>query len=128
MNFLQYLHALAAQHPNGATAATPVDLAAQIENPLWPYWVAITTMATVITALFGLLMKSNRDRTVDARDHAEETKQANKAFLEATEERSKRVSEEFSKKDKALLDTSVEFAKLMERVANELARMNDGGR
>ena len=106
-------------------ASQPGTDVVSTDHPDWPYITAIVALAGVTATLFGLLMKSTRDRQTDAKSHAEEIKGLNKGFNEAMEERSKRVSEEFAKKDKAILETSVEFARLMERVANELKAMND---
>lgn len=111
------------------TAAQPAaDVVNGTDHHDWPYWVAIGALSSALVTVFGLLMKSYRDRTQDQKDHAEDVKLLNKGFQEAAEARSKRVAEEFAKKDKAILEVSVDFAKLMERVAAELKAMNESGR
>lgn len=116
MGFLELLLQLAAQPAADVVSTDHAD---------WPFITAIVALAGVVATLFGLLMKSNRDRQADAKAHAEEIKALNKTHNEVLEERSKRVSEEFAKKDRAILEVSVDFAKLMERVAGELKTMND---
>lgn len=82
-------------------------------------------MSTALTTVFGLLMKSTKEHNLASRNHAEEIKSLNKGYNEANDERAKRIAEEFAKKDKALLETSVEFAKIMERTAADLSRIGD---
>lgn len=84
------------------------------DSHLWPYFTAIAALCTVVVALFGLLMKSWKEKEQIYLD-----------FRKADEEKSKRVAEEFEKKDKALLSVSTELATLMERVGNELKQLND---
>jgi hypothetical protein len=99
------------------TQQIPVDT----EHPLWPYYAAIFVLATTVSFLFGLLMKQGSKFSARLEEIHENR-------LKMDEERSKRIHEEFEKKDKAILETSVEFARLMERVAAELAGLNDRDR
>lgn len=105
---LSYLFPLAAQ----------VDPQVPTDHPLWPYWVAIGALSTAVATLFGVVMRQNSN-------FAAKLEETHETHRKMAEERSRRISEEFSKKDKAILDTSVEFARLMERVAQELATLND---
>jgi hypothetical protein len=100
------------------------EIAGQIppdpSDPAWPYWVAIGALSTAVSALFGLLQR-NSGRHEKRLDELHET------HRKADQEFRARVQEEMAAKDKAILEASVEFAKLMERVANELRDLNRGG-
>jgi len=96
------------------TTQIPIDT----EHHLWPYYTAIAVLATTVSFLFGLLMKQSSK-------FSSRLEEIHENRLKMDEERSKRISEEFEKKDKAILETSVEFARLMERVAAEIAALND---
>lgn len=96
------------------TAQVPTDAA-----QLWPWLVGI--LGGVVASLFALLLRSYDQATkrVDA---------VTELWRKADEERTRRITEEFAKKDAAILETSTEFARLMERVAHELRELNDRGR
>lgn len=121
MTYLIYIATeIAAQVSSFASGASSSQ-----NHPSWPYSVAIGALSTALITLFGLLMKANKDLNAASRSHAEEIKSLNKRYNEANDERAKRIAEEFAKKDKALLETSVEFAKIMERTAADLSRIGD---
>ena len=111
-----FLNQLAAQAADGSKV--PVD------QPDWHYWVAIGTLSGVVATLFGILMKTVKSQRDDEKAHRDELKQLHKGYTEAAEEKAKRTAEEFARKDKTILDTSVEFAKLMEQVVAELRALN----
>jgi len=91
-----------------------------VDHPDWQYWVAISVLSTTVATLFGIILKGSSNR-------AEEIKQLNKEHNEALDTKAKRVADEFERKDKAILEVSTEFAKLMERVAHELRGLNEKG-
>jgi hypothetical protein len=119
-HLIQIVAELAAQVSSASS-----EMSSSQDHPSWPYWVAIGALSTALTTVFGLLMKSTKEHNLASRNHAEEIKVLNKGYNEANDERAKRISEEFAKKDKALLETSVEFAKIMERTAADLSRIGD---
>lgn len=114
-------------------AAQPIE---QTDHPDWPYWVAIGGLTSALVAVFGWLMKAKADLTeavkvaADQREklqttHAEAIHRITTEHSAAVEAKAQRVAQEFAIKDKTILDTSVEFAKMVERVVTELKRFND---
>lgn len=118
-HFTAFLYSLASQAEAGS--APPVNT----ESPLWPYIAAIGTLSTVVTALFGFLMRSGAKHTTLQESHAATIAALNKEHLAATDEKNKRDKEEIEKKDKVIVDSLTNFATLVERVAKELGQLND---
>ena len=106
MNTLYALLAIASQHdpdfvgPPSSLAGDPV---------LWPYLVAIATLATAVTALWVAYVKNNAA-------HGAKLESVHAEYRKADEEKSKRTAEEHGKKDAALLDVSVKTADVLARV------------
>jgi uncharacterized membrane protein YcgQ (UPF0703/DUF1980 family) len=82
----------------------------------WPWVVGI--LCGVVTTLFALLLRAYDTATkrVDA---------ITELWRKSDDERTRRITEEFAKKDAVILETSTEFARMMERVVNELREFND---
>jgi len=89
-----------------------------LDASLWPYWVACGTLSTAVAALFGVLMKATKDHALQIEKITEENRKA-------TEERSKRIAEEFARKDSQLLELTTKIVTAMERMTSELAIMNE---
>jgi hypothetical protein len=112
----EILLALAAQAEAMGPPAPPSDV--------WPYWVACGALSSAIAALFGVFAKAQRD-------HALQIERINSEHQKANEERSRRISSEFDKRDSALLDMTTRVVTAMERAAAELKIINErerGGR
>jgi hypothetical protein len=122
-HFTAILFSLAAQDEAASSMPLP-----PVDAPLWPYIVAIGSLSTVVVTLFGLLMKSNGKHTVLQESHALVVAALNKEHVTAMEEKAKRGNEEVEKKDKVIVEALTKFATLMERVAQELAQLNDSNR
>lgn len=99
---------------NTTMAQVPID--STLDH--WPYYTAIATLAAAVATLFGVITKQTKE-------HAEKLEQIYENQRKLDEERSKRIAEEFEKKDEAILNTSVEFARLMEKVASQLEGINN---
>jgi len=90
----------------------------QSDPALWPYFVAIGSLASACVAMFGIIVKQSRDFEAKLEKVHTDHRLANEA-------RSERVSAEFKVKDDALLAVSVAQAEVIGKVGNELRRIND---
>lgn len=99
---------MAAQDPTGALTQT--------DHPMWPYWVAIATLASAVATLFGLLMKSNGDFQAKLL-----AVQAEHRKFE--DERSVRIAAEHERKDEKLANLANTSATMLERVALTMEEM-----
>jgi low affinity Fe/Cu permease len=83
---------------------------------MWPYWVAIATLAGAVATLFGVVMKQNRDFQAKVTKIHETHRLYDK-------ERSERISSEHERKDQKLFELGNTSAVMLERVASSLEEM-----
>lgn len=91
---------LAAQ--NGDSVQIPGD------SSHWHFYVAIGTLSTAVSVLFGVIMKLQAS-------HSAEIAKIHEDHRKAIEERSRRFSEEFKEKDQKLYDVSVKMTSVVEQ-------------
>ena len=142
MEHVSLFRFLSAQNPTsvGSVVVDASREAVKNDYPDWPYWIAITTLAGVVGTLFTLYVRTSSKASADVKalndkhqaridelsaERVKELRELNKQHADATEEKARRVAEDFERKDKALLSATEKFATLIERVVNELRALND---
>lgn len=119
------LRLMAAQDPEFFPPDMPPEFVmgppAPTDPVLWPYFVAIGTLASAVAALFGWLMKVQADA-------AKEKAQIHEDNRKLVEARSVRVASEFDKERQERNDLGQRWAENQGRVAQALEQLADAVR
>ena len=132
------LQALAAQKPPADLAALAEQVAklSEKEPVLWPYISAITALGAACVAMFGVIVKFSRDHAKQletigteaqtrldtaATEAQKRLAEAHENHRKADEEKSRRIADEFQKKDTQLFEWATKASTFLERVASEIS-------